>query len=182
MRSVACLAVQRRSEVRISIQLVNNGLTDTTEAESSFHELNQNNPIQCDLSVISGQGNVGYGSAQNIAFKLEASKYHVFMNPDVRVFEDSLAEGLEYLDKCDDAVALSPTCSDGEEKQFLCKRYPSVFDLSSGGFFLVHFRRFLKPDRSLRNARHSRGRPTPGGSCERMFYHVQKDFASRWGL
>ena len=134
MRSVACLAVQRRSEVRISIQLVNNGLTDTTEAESSFHELNQNNPIQCDLSVISGQGNVGYGSAQNIAFKLEASKYHVFMNPDVRVFEDSLAEGLEYLDKCDDAVALSPTCSDGEEKQFLCKRYPSVFDLALRGF------------------------------------------------
>ena len=131
LKSFKFLCASTTGGMRCSIQIVNNGFTDTTEAENSF---NENNSLRCNLSVLSGHGNIGYGAAQNMAFGLEDSKYHVFMNPDVRVHEDSLAEGLAYLEKYDDAVALSPTCSDGEGKQFLCKRYPSVFDLALRGF------------------------------------------------
>ena len=98
--------------------------------------------VKCSFFVLEGHGNIGYGSAQNLVLAEAVGEVHVFMNPDVVLAEDSLAQGLKYLDKEHDVVALSPKCSDLQNnKQPLCKRYPSIFDLFVRGFFSEKLRK-----------------------------------------
>ncbi len=89
----------------------------------------------CELILIQGHGNIGYGGGQNLAVYSRPSRYHLFMNPDVEISPNSLVAGLTYLESNRDVAILSPNATDvGGQKQFLCKRYPALFDLALRGF------------------------------------------------
>jgi len=90
---------------------------------------------EMDLRLIQGQGNVGYGTAHNLILKKIESKYHLILNPDVQLDEDCLTEGVAYLDANESVVMASPFAQyESGEKQFLCKRYPSVLTFLVRGF------------------------------------------------
>jgi len=87
------------------------------------------------LSVIEGQGNVGYGRGHNLALAGCESRYHLILNPDVEMAEDSLAQAVVFMEAHPECGLLVPSALDGQgEQQFLCKRYPTVFDLFLRGF------------------------------------------------
>lgn len=92
--------------------------------------------IHCPVRVIAGQGNIGYGRGHNLALESSATKYHLFLNPDIELDENSLWEGIDFLESRPDTVMLSPYASDRNgNKQYLCKRYPSVLTFLIRGFF-----------------------------------------------
>lgn len=98
--------------------------------------------------VRTGHGNVGYGLGHNLALAGGCLDYHLILNPDVLMAEDSLAEALAFMIAHPEAALLAPAVIDGEGQiQYLCKRYPTVWDLFLRGFaprfFRVLFQRRL---------------------------------------
>jgi GT2 family glycosyltransferase len=92
--------------------------------------------------IISGHGNVGYGAANNLAIERTNFDFHLVMNPDVIVAEDCLYQALAFLSAHPDVGLLSPGVSDSHgNREYLCKRYPTLFDLWLRGFAPLWVRR-----------------------------------------
>ena len=90
---------------------------------------------QVKLKLVSGHGNIGYGSAHNLVLASVKSDYHLMLNPDVTLDKQCLAEGIIYLAKHDTAVMAAPMAfHENGERQYLCKRYPCVLTLFVRGF------------------------------------------------
>jgi len=91
--------------------------------------------LNTELRLIQGQGNVGYGAAQNLALVNSTARFHLLMNPDVVVAEDALKRGIEYLQENPEVAVVSPSAQNSAgEKQYLCKQYPSVLNFFLRGF------------------------------------------------
>jgi GT2 family glycosyltransferase len=91
--------------------------------------------LNVQLHLIQGQGNSGYGRAHNLVLQDLKSDFHLMLNPDVVLDEQSLVEGLAYFTKNPGTAMTSPVAKyDNGDPQFLCKRYPSVFTLLIRGF------------------------------------------------
>lgn len=89
--------------------------------------------------------NIGYGSAHNLVMHGGNTHYHLVLNPDVELARDALVAGMRFLDAHREIGVLTPAASgpDGE-RESLCKRYPSVFDLALRGFAPAALRRLFR--------------------------------------
>jgi GT2 family glycosyltransferase len=76
--------------------------------------------------------NLGFGAAHNLAVRLlnAQSRYHLFVNPDISLPEDTLLELTAIMDGTPDAGVVMPRVlnSDGSV-QHLCKLLPAPLDL-----------------------------------------------------
>jgi len=88
-----------------------------------------------ELRLLHGHGNVGYGAAHNLIINNLDAGFHLMLNPDVVLDKQFLAAGINYLIDHDDVALAVPMAShENSERQFLCKRYPSVLTLFVRGF------------------------------------------------
>jgi GT2 family glycosyltransferase len=111
------------------VELINNG--PGSEWTRSLEETAR----QHDASLVSGHGNVGYGRGHNIALLASKAEFHLVLNPDVIVDENAISEALRFMESHSQVVVLAPAVrGDDGAPQFLCKRYPSIFDLMLRGF------------------------------------------------
>ncbi|WP_244564202.1 glycosyltransferase family 2 protein [Rhizobium sp. RU36D] len=86
------------------------------------------------VAVRSGQGNIGFGRANNLALP-EVGSYHLVLNPDVEMAPDALAKALGFMEAHPDCGLLTPLVHGRDGKrQFLCKRFPAALDLALRGF------------------------------------------------
>ena len=87
------------------------------------------------LDIVSGQGNVGYGRANNLVLGSLRSQLHLIMNPDVELERDALRMALAALEEHPEVGLVAPAVH-GEDGalQYLCRRYPSVWVLFLRGF------------------------------------------------
>jgi hypothetical protein len=87
------------------------------------------------VAIRRGQGNVGYGRGHNIAIAPSTMTYHLILNPDAVLEPAAVAESLRFLRVNPDVGMLAPDVygSTGE-RQYLCRRYPSVLVLLLRGF------------------------------------------------
>lgn len=130
------LLKKSQSLAPVSIHLVDN-------SESESLSLNNFSALQarCDelevaLKLLHGHGNVGYGAGHNLVIRSIESDYHLLLNPDLQLDEQCLTTGIDFLQQHSDVHMASPYAqyADGK-KQYLCKRYPSVFTFLVRGFF-----------------------------------------------
>ena len=95
-----------------------------SELQGDFDELS----VQTKL--INGHGNIGYGSAHNLVLDEIASDYHLILNPDVILEEDALHQAITLLMSEPKRKMLGPSAvGEKGERQYLCKRYPSISTL-----------------------------------------------------
>lgn len=85
--------------------------------------------------VKSGHGNVGYGCANNLVLAELGSDLHVVMNPDVELDAGAIAAMISTFETHPEAGLVAPAVfgPDGA-RQYLCKRYPSLWVLFLRGF------------------------------------------------
>jgi len=94
------------------------------------------------VEVVSGHGNVGYGRANNLVLAKLDSDFHLVMNPDVELQPDALVAAIGALNADASIGLVAPdVCGAGGERQYLCKRYPSVWVLFLRGFAPAALRR-----------------------------------------
>ena len=90
--------------------------------------------LNVELRLLHGHGNNGYGSAHNRIIRNLAS-YHLMLNSDIVLDENSLVSGITFLENNADTCIVSPNATDKNgNKQYLCKRYPSVLTFLLRGF------------------------------------------------
>lgn len=92
------------------------------------------------IEYIFGHGNIGYGTAHNIAIRKSiegGAKYHIVINPDIQFEKGVIEELTSYMDENPDVGQVMPRVvyPDGE-LQYLCKLLPTPIDLIG--------RRFIK--------------------------------------
>jgi GT2 family glycosyltransferase len=111
------------------LYLINNG----TDEGFNLSEVAGETALQ--THVIEGQGNVGYGRGHNLAIEHISSRYHLILNPDIELDVDALTHALAFMDVHPEVGLLSPQIiEDDGSRQYLCRRYPTVFDLFVRGF------------------------------------------------
>lgn len=87
------------------------------------------------VELVHGHGNVGYGRANNLVLARLHSDLHLVANPDVELERDALAAAIEALNRDASVGVVAPSvCGPDGARQYLCKRYPSVWVLFLRGF------------------------------------------------
>jgi len=118
-----------RGLVKTDLYLINNSSAPLLDQEALNNFQEAFSAVSCELRLLQGHGNIGYGSGHNLSISPTNARYHLLMNPDVVLHEDSLAEGISYLEAHSSVVIVAPFVSGADNhKQYLCKRYPTVFD------------------------------------------------------
>jgi GT2 family glycosyltransferase len=87
------------------------------------------------MNYLHGHANIGYGAAHNLVMHGGNTHFHLVLNPDVELGEETLSVALHYLEENEDVGVIVPAMfrPDGT-RQYVCKRYPCVFDLGLRGF------------------------------------------------
>ena len=79
--------------------------------------------------------NLGYGKAHNLALEDSHGEFHLVLNPDVIAAPDALLKGVSYMAEHPNTGLVTPYALDAQgQRQYLCKRYPTVLDLVLRGF------------------------------------------------
>lgn len=97
-----------------------------------------------DVQFFSRHGNIGYGAGHNKALHNHQADYYLVLNPDIELQEQALLQALSFMQNHGDAGLLAPAVFDGNDRQqYLCRRYPTVFDLLLRGFAPAAVRGFF---------------------------------------
>jgi GT2 family glycosyltransferase len=97
------------------------------------------------MNYLHGHANIGYGAANNLVMHGGNTHFHLVLNPDVELGEETLSMALHFLEENDDVGVLVPALfrRDGT-REYSCKRYPSVLDLALRGFAPQALRRLFR--------------------------------------
>jgi GT2 family glycosyltransferase len=86
------------------------------------------------IKLIHGHGNIGFGRAHNLALQ-HMGEFHLILNPDIQLDSNAVINALAFMQANSNCGLLSPYATwPSGQKQYLCKRYPAVFDLLLRGF------------------------------------------------
>jgi len=143
MGSLAAAIARAREMAVISeahVFIVDNGDASSAEAARTGASLLDGPGVGVEVS--GGHGNVGYGRANNRVLAKLDSDFHLVMNPDVELDPDALVAAIQAMQTDPSMGLLAPdVCGAGGERQYLCKRYPSVWVLFLRGFAPAMLRR-----------------------------------------
>lgn len=80
-----------------------------------------------EVNLIESKSNLGFGAGHNQILKEINSNYHIIVNPDIEIKEDTINELEECLNKNEDVICATPLIlnMDGTEQK-LPKRYPKI--------------------------------------------------------
>jgi GT2 family glycosyltransferase len=94
-----CLASVQHSTTDTSFCLAKCIVVDNASTDNSLAEIRQ---MELPLELIMNTENKGFGAASNQGAKRGNSKHILFLNPDVRLFPDSISKSLSFLDSYND--------------------------------------------------------------------------------
>jgi GT2 family glycosyltransferase len=130
--------------INFELVIIDNGPCLTNTRESSFKTLANER-----IRVLSGHGNIGFGSGHNLALLGSTADFFLVVNPDVVFSADSISAAMNIMKSNTDIGLLSPRITDGDGNiQYLCKRYPTLLLLFLRGFAPTWFKKLF--DRYIR--------------------------------
>lgn len=110
------------------ITIVDNSISDKVATFLRCHY------PELSMKLVHGQGNIGFGRAHNIAIQ-QMGEFHLILNPDIQLNPDALINAVAFLRTNENCGMVSPRAVwPNGQRQYLCKRYPAVFDLLLRGF------------------------------------------------
>lgn len=115
------------AEARIDV--IDNGTFDEGELDALVRsEIAPGDRVA--LRILRGHGNVGYGRGHNLSLLAAESTYHLVLNPDVLMAPDALRAAIEFLGSEPGVGLVAPDVRDARgARQFLCRRFPTIFVL-----------------------------------------------------
>jgi len=127
-------AIQVCPDTELALFYSLNGVETVSDIKTAL-PWRQLQSICSSLDVISNAQNLGYGAGHNVVISRLTSTFHLILNPDVVLDDASLSVAVDYLKVNPGTVAVSPQAwlpTGG--RQYLAKRYPTLFDLLLRGF------------------------------------------------
>jgi hypothetical protein len=87
------------------------------------------------MNYLHGHANIGYGAAHNLVMHGGNTHYHLVLNPDVELAADALPTAFRFLgDHAEIGVLAPASLREDGTREYVCKRYPTVFDIALRGF------------------------------------------------
>ena len=131
-------AVDRAREAGVlggaALYLIDNGTADTAALDCVVADALAPFAGRLALEILRGHGNVGYGMGHNLALARADGRYHLVLNPDVVLDPEALLEGSRYLEAHAEVGMVTPQARTASgDRQYLCKRHPSVVVLGLRG-------------------------------------------------
>jgi GT2 family glycosyltransferase len=115
--------------------LVDNGTDDPAVVDRVVESALGPQAEWLQLEVLRGHGNIGYGRGHDLAIARAKGGCHLVLNPDVVLAPDAIVEALSYLDAHQEVGMVTPHVRGPTgDREFLCKRYPSLLVLALRGF------------------------------------------------
>ncbi len=143
----ASLAMAREAGLLRAVNLV---LIDNTSVRAVAEAVVKLGAAHFESSAVSmnylhGHANIGYGAAHNLVMHGGNTHFHLVLNPDIELAEESLSVALHFFEENDDVGVVVPAMYryDGT-RQYVCKRYPTVLDLALRGFAPAPLRRLFR--------------------------------------
>jgi hypothetical protein len=129
---------------RVTVFLIDNSSQEPYRARLTRALVGWSQSEYFKVRYIPAPINGGFAYGHNIALQFLTSDFHLVLNPDVELEENTLRVGLSSLWENDDVALMSPLVFGRDGKQeFLCKRYPSVLVLLLRGFAPLFIRRLF---------------------------------------
>lgn len=130
LRNAAGYAVSRGVD-RVNVCVVDNSLCDSYHQYLvSAVESVQPTETYGTWTVLRTPRNLGYGRAQNLGMEGANDKYRLILNPDVIMDRKALLEATHLMEQRPEVDLVTPYAIDARgRRQYLCKRYPAIFDL-----------------------------------------------------
>ena len=128
-----------------------------------------------EATILTQEGNLGFGRANNAVLPHIQSRYHLLVNPDVTFEPDLIGRMVAWMDEHPEAAVLTPRVffPDGTE-QFLPKKQPTVRYLLGG-----RLEKLGEPFRSYRRDYTLQGQeitqPTPVGFATGCFLLIRTE-------
>lgn len=107
-------------------------VVDNYSTDNSLSALKKIENLTIDLQIIHNQENLGFGKACNQGAMLCNSKYLLFLNPDTKLYEDTLKESVEFMEKpanYEVGVCGIQLIDERKEIQRSCTRFPSPISM-----------------------------------------------------
>jgi GT2 family glycosyltransferase len=143
----ASLVAARKQELMRAANVVLIDNTGTRASASAVVRLARTIFRDTDVTMnyLHGHANIGYGAAHNLVMHGGNTHYHLVLNPDVELAADALPRAFQYLSDHEEIGALAPSsCRADGEREYVCKRYPTVLDLALRGFAPGPLRRLFR--------------------------------------
>ncbi|QEY11321.1 glycosyltransferase [Cellvibrio sp. KY-YJ-3] len=146
IESLACACAYARAQGRLAVShlyLIDNGPDEKNyralcAIQSAFYAHFEK------ITLLTGHGNLGYGSGNNLALLQTTSHYHLVLNPDVLLAENNISLALDYMNQHPQVGLLAPDAVDEfGERQYLAKRKPSLLVLLARAFSLEFMRKLM---------------------------------------
>lgn len=143
-RSVA-YASRFRSIPPVDVHIIDNSQEVSAREESRVALADCSAAELLNLIYIESDENRGFGAGHNKVLDSLDSTYHLILNPDAELSEETVEAGIASMLDEPGTVLLSPQVwSDGGHQEFLCKRYPSVLVLLLRAFAPRFIRRVFR--------------------------------------
>lgn len=146
IESLACACAYAKAQGHLAashLYLIDNG-----PDEKNYHALcaiqSAFNSRFEKITLLTGHGNPGYGSGNNLALQQTTSPYHLVLNPDVLLAENNISLALDYMNQHPQVGLLAPDAVDEfGERQYLAKRKPSLLVLLARASPLEFMRKLI---------------------------------------
>ena len=138
-------AFQANCLARVTVYLIDNSSQEQYRTQLTQEITGWPQSEFFDIQYLPLASNRGFGAGHNEVLQRLASDFHLVLNPDVELQDDTLRIGLSLLLENEDIALASPRVFGGAgEQEFLCKRYPSVLVLLLRGFAPRFLRRLFR--------------------------------------
>lgn len=129
-----------------SLIIIDNGPGDQWLAQlrDMGTELDARAEFALPIRYLSGHGNIGFGAGHNLAITQSKSDFHLILNPDVILCQDAIANGITFMQQHARVGVVTPRAESAPGiRQYLCRTYPTLFDLFLRGFAPMALRRLF---------------------------------------
>lgn len=146
IESLACACAYAKAQGVLAsshLYLIDNGPGEQNYRALCTIQSTFNNRFE-KITLLTGYGNSGYGSGNNLALKQTSSHYHLVLNPDVLLAENNIRLALDYMGQHQQVGLLAPDAFDEfGERQYLAKRSPSFLVLLARAFPVGFVRKLM---------------------------------------
>jgi len=149
-------------------------VSDNNSSDDTVRRISANFP---EVDIIQNASNEGFGQGHNKVLGMLDSKYHVVINPDIRLCQDTITELVEYMESHPEVGQIGPrVVNDDGTEQFLPKRDPCIRYVILSKFKpFKHYRKiYTREEEHLKEI-------TRVDSCSGCFFVIRTDIFKKLG-
>ncbi len=134
-----------------------------------------------DINIISNSHNLGFAKANNQAIKLSKGRYVLLLNPDMRVYSETLEKMIKWMDRHQDVgISTCQLVNENGKTINIVRKFPSIIDQALIILKIPHIFPNVLNKYLMKNFDYSK--PTAVDSIRGSFFMIRRKVIEQIGL